>query len=398
MNPSDGAPRTILHLISRLGVGGVENQLLLIARHYDRNLLSPLVCCIREKGEIGWEMEKAGIEVIALRRREVHQFDPSLVLQISRLLRQRGVHILRTHQYEPGFYGRLAALLAGTPQVICSFHNIYRRRKWHRERINRFLSRFTDRIVAVSECVKSDLVRYDSVPSHKVKVIYNGIDPAQFEGEVRESEVKLALGISPHCRVVGTIGRMTPQKGHALLLESFAELRKRGDLKLLIVGDGPLRQSLQKRAEELGIGADVYFAGFRRDVYPLLRIMEVFVFPSLWEGMPTTIIEAMAAGRGVVASDLAPIREIIPTSDLGILVSPNDERSLRHGIGHLLDNGGLSEKMGKRSREYALSRFSIQKTISEYQNLFAQIENAKEKSRWKSGEFRGGGGRCAIFW
>ena len=397
MDASKGAPRTILHLISRLGVGGVENQLLLIARHYNRNLLSPLVCCIREKGEIGRELEKAGIEVIALGRREVHQFNPRVVLEISRLLRQRDVHILRTHQYEPGFYGRLASLLARTPIVIASFHNIYRRRKWHRKRINRFLSRFTDRIVAVSECVKSDIVRYDSVPSHKVKVIYNGIDPTQFEGEVREGEVKAGLGISPHSRVVGTIGRMTSQKGHALLLEAFAELRNRIDLKLLIVGDGPLRNSLQRRAEELGIADDVCFAGFRRDIYPLLRIMEVFVLPSLWEGMGTAVIEAMAAGRVVVASDLAPIREVIPTSDLGILVRPNDKKSLREGIRELLDDRRVSEEMGKRSREYALSRFRIQKAIWQYENLFAEIESAKERSSWNSGRFRGRGGRCAIF-
>jgi glycosyltransferase involved in cell wall biosynthesis len=373
-------PRTILHLISRLSVGGVENQLLQLCRHYDRTQFSPLVCCIREKGEIGREIERAGVEVIALGRREVHQLDPSLILEIWRLLRARGVSILRTHQYEAGFYGRLAALFAGPPIIVSSFHNIYRRRKWHRERVNWLLSHLTDRIVAVSECVKSDILRYDSVPAAKVKVIYNGIDPHQFRGEVREEELKVALGFPPNARLLGTIGRMTPQKGHTLLLEVFAALRRLMDLKLVIVGDGPLRKSLEQRAAALGIGDDVCFPGARRDIYPLLRSMEVFVLPSLWEGMGTAVIEAMAAGRAVVASDIPPLREVVPSPELGTLVTPNDKDSLLQALGRLLADRELRERMGERAREYALSRFPIQRVVSEYQDLFAEIRDTKDRS------------------
>jgi glycosyltransferase involved in cell wall biosynthesis len=235
----------------------------------------------------------------------------------------------------------------------------------------------TDRVVAVSECVKSDIVRYDSIPPEKVQVIYNGIDPSQFAGEVKEEEVKIALGLPPSSRVVGTIGRMTAQKGHALLLQAIADLKGRMDLKLLLVGDGPLRQGLQERAQELGIRDRVCFAGFRRDIYPLLRAMELFVFPSLWEGMATAIVEAMSAGKAVVASDIPPIREIISSSDLGILVRPNDQGTLREGIERLLGDRASAEEMGKRAREYALSRFPIQKTVSDYQNLFAEMEKAE---------------------
>ena len=373
-------PRTILHLISRLSVGGVENQLLQLCRHYDRTQFSPLVCCIREKGEIGREIERAGVEVIALGRREVHQLNPSLILEIRRLLRAREVSILRTHQYEAGFYGRLAALFAGPPIVVSSFHNIYRRRKWHRERVNWLLSHLTDRIVAVSECVKSDILRYDSVPAAKVKVIYNGIDPHQFQGEVREEELKVALGFSPNARLLGTIGRMTPQKGHTLLLEVFAALRRLMDLKLVIVGDGPLRKSLEQRAAALGVGDDVCFPGARRDIYPLLRSMEVFVLPSLWEGMGTAVIEAMAAGRAVVASDIPPLREVVPSPELGTLVTPKDKDSLLQALGRLLADRELRERMGERAREYALSRFPIQRVVSEYQDLFAEIRDTKDRS------------------
>jgi glycosyltransferase involved in cell wall biosynthesis len=105
--------------------------------------------------------------------------------------------------------------------------------------------------------------------------------------------------------------------------------------------------------------------------------MELFVFPSLWEGMATAIVEAMSAGKAVVASDIPPIREIISSSDLGILVRPNDQGTLREGIERLLGDRASAEEMGKRAREYALSRFPIQKTVSDYQNLFAEMEKAE---------------------
>jgi len=372
---------TVLHLISRLSVGGVENQLRLVCTHYDRGRLTPLVCSIRGKGKIGQEVERAGAEVIALGREDVHGFDPSFVLQICRILKQRGIHILRTHQYEAGFYGRLAALMARTPIVIPSFHNVYQRRKRHRERINRLLAHFSDRIVAVSECVKSEILRYDRIPAEKVLVIHNGIDPAEFQGSVREEEVKSALGLASPSRILGTIGRMKTQKGQAFLLEAFAGLRRRmDDLRLLIVGEGPLRADLQKQAEDLRVAPEVCFAGARRDIYPLLSIMDLFVFPSLWEGMPTTIVEAMAAGRAVVASDIPPVREIIPSPDVGALVPPGDARSLEHALEQILEDKARGQKMGKLAREYATCTFHIQKVVSQYQDLFAEIEAAKRKS------------------
>lgn len=377
MNPDKGGePRTVLHLISRLSIGGVENQLRLVCAHYDRSRFTPLVCCIREKDVIGKEIERGGTEVIALRRAHIHRFDLSLVLEICRILKQRGVHILRTHQYEASLYGRLAALLARTPIIIPSFHNVYQRRKPHRERINRLLAHFSDRVVAVSECVKSDILRYDRIPAEKVRVISNGIDPAEFRGEIRGEQVRAALRLPPHSRILGTIGRMKIQKGHAFLIEAFAGLKQRmDDLQLLIVGDGPLRCDLQRKAEDLRIDKEVCFAGSRRNIYPLLSIMDLFVFPSLWEGMPTTIVEAMAAERPVVASDIPPLREIIPSPDLGVLVPPGDAKSLEHALEQILKDEARSEKLGRLAREYVTSTFGIQRVVSQYQNLFAEMDD-----------------------
>jgi glycosyltransferase involved in cell wall biosynthesis len=371
--------RIVLHLVSRLSVGGVENQLRLVCSHYDRDRIDPLVCCIREKDEIGKEIEKEGTEVIALGRSKVHRFDLHLVLQICRILKERGAHILRTHQYEANFYGGLAAMLAKTPIRIPSVHNIYRRRKWHRERLNHALARFSDRIVAVSECVKADVVRYDRIPAGKIQVIHNGIDPAEIQREFKE-ELKWGLGLSAKSRVVGTIGRMKPQKGQIYLLEAFAALKRRmDDLKLLIVGDGPLRLDLEQKAEELGIREEVCFAGVRRDVYPLLSMMDLFVLPSLWEGMGTVIVEAMAAQRPVLASDIPPLREVIPSSDLGVLVPPGDAKSLEVALEQLLRDQARSERMARLAREYAVGAFHIQKVVSRYQDLFTEMEETRRR-------------------
>jgi glycosyltransferase involved in cell wall biosynthesis len=240
---------------------------------------------------------------------------------------------------------------------------------------------FTDRIVAVSECVRADIIRFDRVPAQKVRVIRNGIDLSHFQREVKLEEVKIGLGLTPEARILGTVGRMTPQKDQATLLEAFARLPRGGDLKLLVIGDGPLRMRLQKKADDLKISSHVCFAGPRRDIYPLLCAMEVFVLPSLWEGMPTAIVEAMAAGKVVVASDIPPVKEIISSPELGVLVPPGDAETLAEVLQQVLEDPGRSRRMGRLAQEYAWARFPIQKAVSQYQDLFGEIDRETQERR-----------------
>jgi glycosyltransferase involved in cell wall biosynthesis len=369
-------PSGILHVMTRLPVGGVENQLLNVLRHYDRDGLSPVVCSLSDKGEIGREMEEEGTEVVCLNRLG-HRFDWNIVRELRELITNRGIIIVRTHQYHANLYGRLAARLAGTPCVVASVHNVYTRdRKPHRRLMNRLLAGWSDRIVAVSGSVREDVIKYDGVPGGKVTVIHNGVDIESFRN-ARGEGVREELGCGPETTVVGTVGRLTEQKGQGYLLEAAASLMKRYPFRLLVVGDGPLLDELRRMASSLGIAGEVTFTGMRRDIPALLAAMDVFVLPSLWEGMPNALLEAMAARRPVIATDIPPFREVISSPKHGVLVPPGDTGALAGALAGLLADKPQRMKIGSRAGEKAAASYNIKSSVNTYTDLFDSILKSK---------------------
>jgi glycosyltransferase involved in cell wall biosynthesis len=370
-------PINILHIISTLHVGGVENQLALILGKYDRRKLSPLVCSLSDKGEIGREIEESGIEVIPLKKLG-HQFNWTIVRDIYKLIKTRDVKIVRTHQYHANLYGRLAAWLAKVPCIVASVHNVYTQdKKLHRRIINRFLSGFTDRVVAVSETVKRDIVKYDGLRADKVTVIYNGIDAQRFFN-ISGNSMRANLRIPPEAPVIGTVGRLTIQKGQKYLLDAVAMLREKfPQILLLIVGDGPIRDELGSRIKALGIDKNAILLGTRRDIPQLLSAMDIFVLPSLWEGLGTSLIEAMAAGKAVIATDIAPFREIINSQKVGILVPVEDSKAVASSIELLFNNKTLAETFGRSAKERVFSHFTVDITVNRYVSLFGEILRGK---------------------
>jgi glycosyltransferase involved in cell wall biosynthesis len=370
-------PVNILHIISTLNVGGVENQLAIILGKYDRRKLFPLVCSLSDKGEIGREIEESGIEVIPLNKFG-HQFNWTIVRDIYKLIKTRDVKIVRTHQYHANLYGRLAAWLAKVPCIVASVHNVYTRdRRLHRRIINKFLSGFTDKVVAVSETVKRDILRYDGLMDDKVTVIYNGIDTQRFSDANRNS-IRANLGIPLETPVIGTVGRLTIQKGQKYLIDAVAVLTEKfPQILLLIVGDGPVRDDLQNHIKAIGIDKNAIFLGTRRDIPQLLSAMDIFVLPSLWEGLGTALIEAMASGKAVIATDIAPFREVINSEKVGILVPVKDRRAIASSVELLLSNKALARTLGRCAKERSFSNFSMDITTNRYVGLFENILSGK---------------------
>jgi glycosyltransferase involved in cell wall biosynthesis len=373
----DMHPVNILHVISKLPVGGVENQLSMILRKYDKKKFCPFVCSLSDKGEIGKEIEDYGIEVIPLHKLK-HRFDWTIVKDIYNLIKERDIEIVRTHQYHANLYGRLAALLAKVPCIVASVHNVYTiDRKLHRRIINRFLARFTDKVVAVSEIVKKDILKYDDLREDKVTVIYNGIDTDRLlnkDGNVIRSEFNIPSDVP----VTGTIGRLTFQKGQKYLIEAISIIKEKfPKIMLLIVGDGPMKDELQNYAKALGLNEHVIFTGSRRDVPTLLAAMDIFVLPSLWEGLPNALLEAMAYGKSIIATDIPPVREAINSKKEGILVPARNSSAIASSIEFLLVNKTFAVIFGNNAQERAYSDFNITTTVDKYTNLYEDILNNK---------------------
>lgn len=364
----------ILHLISSLGVGGVQNQLAKVVSSYDRSKFSPLVCCLSHKGEIGEELERLGIEVKVLG--EKASGSPARCLgKLYQLLKAEPVAILRPHKYHSALYGVLAGRMARVPVIVPSFHLPQAIGKPRRRAMIRLLSLWSDQVIAVSQAVAENLIREVGVSRHRVKVIHNGVDLNDFSSLPAKEEVRRGLGIPGGRWIIGAVGRMKPQKGFAYLLETLPLLESGGlrDYGVMVVGDGPARADLERKAREGRCGEKVAFLGARRDVPQLLQAMDLFAFPSLWEGFGTSLVEAMAGEVPVVASDLPSVREIIPDERYGLLVPPQDVNALARAILESWRDGAFRQSRVAAAKERAFQYFSLSKVTEAYEGLFQEL-------------------------
>ena len=363
-----------MHVVPALEVGGAEVLLRDSLLHYDRSVLAPTVCSMRDKGPIGREIESEGTEVIALGVKG-HRIKWSSVFALARIIRERGIDIVHTHLYPANRSGRIAAMLARTPCIIASVHNQYchRQKPLKRRLLNNLLARGTDAIVAVSEAVKADIVHFDHVAPKKIVVIPNGIDVAAISVGDR-AHARLSLGIPQDARVIGSVGRLIDQKGHMYLIEALALIKDtHPKARVLIVGEGPLRGELEALAGSLGVAERVTFAGVRRDIPDMLAAMDAFAMPSLWEGFGIALIEAMVAGVPVVATSIPPFQEIITDREDALIVPIEDAGALASAMELLLDDASLSRKLGEAARTRVISRYGIESTVQSHTKLYESI-------------------------
>jgi glycosyltransferase involved in cell wall biosynthesis len=236
--------------------------------------------------------------------------------------------------------------------------------------------RFFDRIVAVSDEVKKDMVRY-RIPEEKIRVIDNGISLERFDNPVETTKMKTQLGFEEKTRVIGTVGSLVIEKGHIYLLEAARQmLQGVKDLKFLIIGDGPLRKALEEKSEALGIKEDVVFMGQREDVPELLTAMDIFVLPSIKEGLPVVLLEAMAARRPVVATRVGAIPRVIGSKDTGILVEPKDISGLRDVLEGLIEDPKRRNLLARRGFDRVSTEFSSDEMCKHYLELYKEITNS----------------------
>jgi len=279
----------VMQLLENFQLGGAESLAATIARALNRNSFRTSVCALYADGAIRGRFEAAGVETESLRRNApCPGFDANMLLDLARLLCRKQVDILHCHNKRAHVYGVLAGKLARTAAVVCTRHGIGSPEPSALERV---AARLASHHVAVCEAVLRRGVRVGRIRADRASVIYNGIDTTLFALERSPDVRQCASG------VLGCVARLSPEKGHHILIKAVQKLLCLGaDVRLKLVGDGPVRESLVRLVRDLQIGDRVDFLGNREDVPQILRGIEVFVLPSLTEGLPLTVIEAMASG------------------------------------------------------------------------------------------------------
>lgn len=361
----------VVYLSHAFMVGGAEEMVLNLVRHLpDR--FEPSVTCINQAGPIGEEIQHTGVpfRVLGLDPGLLH---PWHVRGIERHLRQLQPDIVHTFLLTASLYGRLAAILARVPIVIGTEVNIYQRKKAHHALAERLLMLGTDRVVVSAESVRDFYIRQIHADPAKVDVIYNAVDWSQLQTTTSRDAMRSAIGAPADAPLAGIIARLTEQKAHRHLFDAMASTPGLSPLHLVVVGDGELRDDLRARVDRLGISARVHFLGARRDLGDLLAAIDMFVMPSLWEGLPLSMVLAMGAGLPVIATRVAGIPEVVRDGTTGLLVPPADVPALGAALARLVSDPALRQSLGAAARAFVRPRFGVDGYVEAVSGLYDRL-------------------------
>jgi starch synthase (maltosyl-transferring) len=353
--------------ITDLDVGGAERCLVELATRVDRTRYSPTVYCLQPlpaANELIERLRSAGIEICSLNARRTIDFLPA-VWRLAHELKRRKTEVLQSFLFHANIVGRLAAYKAGVRRVCSGIRVAEPERRW-RLWLERATGRLITRQVCVSRSVAEFAVRVGGLPRDKLLVIGNGVDVARFDSAAPADLT--ALGLGPNRRAVIFIGRLEPQKRVDWLLRSAARwLPQFEDVDLVIVGSGREREALTTLALDLGLATRVHFAGWRADVPSLLKASRLLVLSSAYEGMPNVVLEAMAAGLPVVATDVEGVREALGPAAEEQVVAAQDPAAFAEKMTNLLSNSGLAKRLGEENHLRATCDFSLEKMVRAYQ-------------------------------
>jgi glycosyltransferase involved in cell wall biosynthesis len=361
-----------LFLCQNLGVGGAEELILGASAALPSVGVQAGVVALTRRGPIADEIAAAGVP-LHLVAGQPGPRDPTAFLRLVRLLQREQPDIVHTFLIVAGIYGRLAAFAAGVPLVLAAEQNVYARKPRRHALLERALAARTYRVVACCEVVGRYYQQQVGVPSSKVAVLYNAVRfgrrPQPTDGET----ARFALKLPPDALVIGTLGRLTEQKGQRILLQAVASLvRDTPNVVLFLAGDGPLREELESEAARLGLADRARFLGLRRDRATLYAAMDIFVLPSRWEGLSLALVEAMGAGRAVVATDVGGNPEVVRDGRTGLLVPATDSGALAGALERLARDRQVRAVLGEVAAADARSRFSIEQHVTRLAALYRQ--------------------------
>lgn len=343
---------------------------------FDKRKFNVTLCVLREEDYLIKLFTDKKINIRILKR---GKFSPMTLVDILRIAKEEKIHLIHAHGYGAANFGRLVGMIRGIPTIVHA-HDDDRYYPLYQNLADLLLRNYTDKAIAVSESVKESCINKRNISKDKTFVIHNGISLQDFatpEGERVQKERK-RLGIESDFKVIGTVAKLREEKGTRYFIESAAKvLEIFPKTNLLVAGDGPLIGELKNLTEKLGIGNRVIFAGFRDDIQVILSIIDIFVIPSITEGSPLALLEAMAMGKPIVATNVGGIVEILRDGETGLLVPSRDPEAIAEKIVHLFRNEAESRKLGLRAKE-EVEKYDIhshvQKLAWHYDEMVASVQ------------------------
>lgn len=362
-----GHPRRVLHFVSTFAVKTDTKWLVQLARQVDPARYEFSVACFYDDGPIRTQLEALGVRTFNLQSPGEH--DPRAILRAKGVIQQVQPDVVHTHLLRADLFAGSAARWAGVPVIVSTVYAVGQYRRSKRRRSDRLLdlacAALPTHILAVSSAVKNDLIDRIELDASDISVIHTGIEPPAIAASAPRVTSE---------RTILTLARLSYEKGVDTLIDAAAIVhRTHSTARFVVVGDGPERRELEGRIRARGFDGIVRLVGFTDDVWPYLNACDVVAIPSKSEGMPNALLEAMAAGKPIVATTVGGIPEAIAHRENGLLVRPESPSELAAAIGELLDDASFAGRLGSNARRTVDERFHVRDIAARYMDLYDRL-------------------------
>jgi glycosyltransferase involved in cell wall biosynthesis len=351
---------------------GVKRLFAWMIPRFDRDRFDVSLVSLRKKDLSEETLDALGIDITYLHK---SKFDPSTLTALLKIIDRKKIDILHLHGYGATTFGRIAAALRGIPAIVHEHANLTDT-PWFQKIADRALEPYTDIAIAVSQSTADFVVRARLVRPEKVKVVYLGAPHDEFSRQRTGEEIAEArrqLGIAPGDFAIGTVTRLHESKGNTFLVDAAKiVIDKRPHAKFFVVGEGPLREPLEAQAHALGITDRCVFAGFAKDIAGVLSAFDLSAFPSLWEGTPLTVFEALASGKAIVATDADGLLDVLTDGRDARIVPKRHAAALADAIVDLMDRPDERTRLAAAAKETA-RRYDITAFVRKMERLYVLL-------------------------
>ena len=378
-------PLNIVHICDHLGwegsrMHGVKRLFAWMIPRFDQQRFNVSLISLRRKDLSADTLEEFGIDVTYLAR---HKFDPGTYAALLKVLQAKNADVLHMHGYGATTFGRLCARTMGVPSILHEHAN-HGDTPWFQKVADRMLAPHTDLAIAVSESTAEFTIRARLMPAERTTVVYLGAPLDEFARPRSAAEIasaRAALGLEPGTVSIGTITRLMPSKGNQYLVAAAPKvLQKHPAVRFFIVGEGELQSELEAQARGLGLGDRLVFTGFTRDVAAALSALDLVVFPSLWEGTPLTLFEALAMGKPIVATNADGLLDVLTDRIDSLIVPKADAGSLADAIVFALDRPQTAVGLAEEARQTG-ARYDIAVFVRKMERLYELLHENSRRTR-----------------
>ncbi len=380
MNSSKKQEITVLHILSSADIAGGERYLLDLIKYTDKSIKNLIILPYPGLFIRALEDHKYYYTVVNMEKK----FSIRSILALVQYIKNNNVNIVHTHGYRANFYGRIASILGSVKNVSTVHVSLYDYvdtsllTRYIYILLERIFSYKTSKFICISNAMNEDMLRLDINP-RKIVLIPNGVDFECFYPRPVEEQIISQLGINAQNSVIGTVGRMVAEKGQIYLVEALRYLRDEfKDLKCLFVGEGPMLPQLKKLAYDSGVEDMCIFPGVRNDIEFVYPILDLFVLPSIREPFGLVLLEAMASGVPVLATDSGGPSEFIKSGINGVLVPSRDSKALASQISWILSNKEKAEDIGSKGFKTVENYFSVKETAMKIGDVYFFLYSKKE--------------------